>query len=448
MKKMYSMLIASALVLGVTACSSNSEEVSKEENTSNGSDERKNESGSVVKTKDNNQELSEQAILDIRMFFSYIDDENVPKIAELLRHTEGGNTVPDDKYVEDFIQEWKTYNFKETADLMVIDTSDLIKEKREEAENFNHQIYWMICSYEGDVNNKLSKVIVVANYNGKFYMVDDVPVSSGMDAIQKGRWDKYDLVDSDQVEVEEMPNTSNKNIEPEETPDTANGTVKPRVLNPNTQEDTKRESKSSEKGGIASNDDVSTAEQETPQKEYNYDNSNGYIIGESRLKEVLNETFSTYPDLIGSYVEEVHRDGDYGFKVVTNTKTIYVLFKSKDGKKWAITDIATGNKLIENGVKVSGEKAVLFNETQFDYSNKENHTISDSVFSQALDEIFAEYSYVVGSEMISFQRKAENEIVVQTDMRNIGVKIMESGDWAIWDHNSAKPILEDEGSLP
>jgi len=447
MKKMYSMLIASALVLGVTACSSNSEEVLKEENKSNTSTEE-NKNVSAVKTKGNGELSSEKAISDMQDFFAYIDEENVSKVAELLRHTEGSNEVPNEKGVKGFIEEWKTYNFRENGDFQIIDTNDLVKEKREEVNNFGHQIFWMICSYKGDVNNEFSKMLVVAKYSGKFYMVDDVSTYMGLNAIKKGSLDKYGLIDPDEVKLEEMPNTSDKDIEPEEMPDTANGTVKPRELNPNTQQGTKSESKSSEKAGVAQNDDVSTTEQEAPQKEYNYDNSNGYIIGESRLKEVLNKTFSTYPDLIGSYVEEVHRDGDYGFKVVTNTKTVYVLFKSKDGKKWAITDIATGNKLIENGIKVSGEKVVLFNKTQFDYSNRENHSISDSVFSQALDEIFAEYSYVVGSEMISFQRKAENEIVVQTDMRNIRVEIMESGDWAIWDHNSAKPILEDEGSLP
>ncbi|WP_033579241.1 hypothetical protein [Priestia aryabhattai] len=448
MKKVYSMLIAYALVLSVTACSSNSEEVSKEENSLNGFGERKNENASAVKTKENKQQSSEQAIEDLHKFFAYIDEENVPKVAELLRHTEGENIVPSNKDVEEFIKEWKTYNFKETADIQIIGVNDLVKSEREETKGYKHQVFWMICSYKGDVSNEFSKMLVVAEYNEKFYMVDDVPIDNGIDAIQKKYWEKYGLVDSDQVKLEELPDTSTEDVEPKEMPDASNGAVKPKELDPNTGNHNDKKSESTEKSEAAPDESTPPVEQMAPQKEYDYDNSSGYIIAELLLKDVLNKTFSTYPDLIGSYVEEVHRDGDYGFKVKTNTKTIYVLFKSKDGKKWAITDITNGNKLIENGVKVNGEKVVLFNKTQFDYSNSENYTISDKVFAEALDEMFAEFSYVVGTKMISFQRKSEDEIVVQTDMRNIRVEILESGDWAVSDHNSAKPILEDAGSLP
>ncbi|MGF9891596.1 hypothetical protein ABEX78_23340 [Priestia megaterium] len=444
MKKIYPVLIASALVLSVTACSSNLEEVSKEENSSNGSAERKNESGSVVKTKENNQQSSEQAIEDMHKFFAYIDEENVPKVAELLRHTEGANIMPDNKSVKEFIKEWKVFNYKEAADLMVIDTSDLVKEKREEANDFNHQIYWMICSYEGDVNNKLSKVIVVANYNGKFYMVDDVPVYSGMDAIKKSYWEKYGLVDPDQVEPKEMPNTSAKDVEPDEMPDASNGAIAPKKLNPNTQKETKKKSESSEKSDSTTDVGTPPVEQVAPQKEYDYDNAAGYIIGDALLADVLNKSFSAYHDLIGTNMVEFQRDGDYGFSVTTDTKTLYVLFKSKDGKNWAITDLKTGEKLIENGVKVGEQKARLFDTTQFDYNNSENYIIGDKEFADVLNNVFVQHPDVVGTKMISFHRKDDYLMVVQTDKMNLNIEIIESGEWMIMDHNTGLPLLENE----
>ena len=109
MKKISSVLIASALVLGVTACSSNSEEVSKEESGSNKSAEEKNENSSAVKTKENNELPSEKAIRDMQDFFAYIDEENVSKVAELLRHTEGSNEVPNKNDVKDFMKQFVLY---------------------------------------------------------------------------------------------------------------------------------------------------------------------------------------------------------------------------------------------------------------------------------------------------------------------------------------------------
>ncbi|MED4284799.1 hypothetical protein P4679_23030 [Priestia megaterium] len=444
MKKISSVLIASALVLGVTACSSNSEEVSKEESGSNKSAEEKNENSSAVKTKENNELPSEKAIRDMQDFFAYIDEENVSKVAELLRHTEGSNEVPNKNDVKDFIKEWKSYNFKENGDLQIINTNDLVKEEREEVKNFDHQIFWMVCSYKGDINNEFSKMLVVAEYNGKFYMVDDVPVNSGMDAIQKRYWEKYEIVNSDQVKLEELPDTSTKGVEPKEIPDASKAAIKPKQLDPDTQEETKKKSGSSEKSDTAPDVGTPPVEQVAPQKEYDYDNSGGYIIGDALLADVLNTSFSAYHDLIGSNMVEFQRDGDYGFSVTTDTKTLYVLFKSKDGKNWAITDLKTGEKLIENGVKVGEQKARLFDTTQFDYSNSKGYIIGDKEFADVLNNAFSQHSDVVGTKMISFHRKDDYQMVVQTDKRNLRIEIIEGGVWMIMDHNTALPLLENE----
>ncbi|WP_341285532.1 hypothetical protein [Priestia megaterium] len=441
MKKISSVLIASALVLGVTACSSNSEEVSKEENKTNKSAEEENKNASAVKTKENRELSSEKAISDIQDFFAYIDDENVSKVAELLRHTEGSNEVPNEKEVKDFIKEWKTYNFKENGDLQIIDTNDLVKEEREEVKNFNHQIFWMICSYQGDVNNEFSKMLVVAEYNGKFYMGDDVSTYMGLDAIKKGSWNKYGLIDPDEVKPKEMPDTSNNAVKPKEMPGTSNNTAKLKELNPDTKDN---KGGSTEKSEIAPDGSTPPVEQVTPQKEYDYDNPDGYIIGDALLADVLNQSFSAYHDLIGSNMVEFQRDGDYGFSVTTDTKTLYVLFKSKDGKNWAITDIKTGEKLIENGVKVGEQKARLFDTTQFDYSNSKNYIIGDKEFADVLNNAFAQHSDIVGTKMISFHRKDDYQMVVQTDKRNLRIEIIEGGVWMIMDHNTALPLLENE----
>lgn len=444
MKKLSSVLIASALILGVTACSSNSEEVSKEESKSNKSAEEENKNASAVKTKENGELSSEKAISDMQDFFAYIDDENVAKVAELLRHTEGSNEVPNEKEVKKFIKEWKTYNFKENGDLQIIDTNDLVKEKREEVKNFEHQIFWMICSYKGDVNNDFSKMLVVAKYSGKFYMVDDVSTYMGLDAIKKGSWNKYRLIDPDEIKLEEMPNTSSNSVKPKEIPDTSNSIIKPNELNPGTQEENSKESESSTKSEAASDGSSPPVEQLTPQKEYDYDNSAGYVIGDALLADVLNQSFSAHHDLIGSNMVEFQRDGDFGFSVTTDTKTIYVLFKSKDGKNWAITDLKTGEKLIENGVKVGEQKGRLFDTNQFDYSNGKGYIIGDKEFADVLNNAFTQHSDIVGTKMISFHRKDDYQMVVQTDKRNLRIEIIEGGVWMIMDHNTALPLLENE----
>jgi len=443
MKKIGSLLIASALVLGVTACGSNSKEVSKEENKSNKSTEEENKNASAVKIKEKRVLSSKKAISDMQDFFNYIDEENVSKVAELLRHTEGSNEVPNEKEVKDFIKEWKTYNFKENGDLQIIDTNDLVKEEREETKEFKHQIFWMICSYKGDVNNEFSKLLAVAEYNGKFYMTDDVPANSGMDAIKKEYWGKYGLVDPNEVKPKEIPDTSNNAVKPKEMPGT-NNAAKLKELNPDTEDDNGKKSGSTEKSGIAPDGSNPPVEQVTPQKEYDYDNPSGYIIGDALLADVLNQSFSAYHDLIGSNMVEFQRDGDYGFSVTTDTKTLYVLFKTKDGKNWAITDTKTGEKLIENGVKVDEQKARLFDTTQFDYSNSKNYIIGDKEFANLLNSAFAQHSDVVGTKMISFHRKDDYQMVVQTDKRNLRIEIIEGGVWMIMDHNTALPLLENE----
>lgn len=444
MKKVYSVLIASALVLSVTACSSNSEEVSKEENSLNGFGERKNENASAVKTKENKQQSSEQAIEDLHKFFAYIDEGNVPKVAELLRHTEGENIVPSNKDVEEFIKEWKTYNFKETADIQIIDVNDLVKSEREETKGYKHQVFWMICSYKGDVSNEFSKMLVVAEYSGKFYMVDDVPLDSGIDAIQKKYWEKYGLVDSEQVKLEELPDTSTEDVEPKEMPDASNGAVKPKELDPNTGNENDKKSESTEKIEVAPDGSTPPVEQMAPQKEYDYDNLGGYIIGDALLADVLNKSFSAYHNLIGSNMVEFQRDGDYGFAVTTDTKTLYVLFKSKDGENWAITDLKTGEKLLENGIKVGEQKARLFDTTQFDYSNSKGYIIGDKEFADVLNNAFVQHSDVVGTKVISFHRKDDYLMAVQTDKRNLNIEIIEGGEWMISDHDTALPLLGNE----
>ncbi|MEO2222718.1 hypothetical protein [Priestia megaterium] len=423
MKKIHSVLIASALVLGATACSSNSKEVIKEEsNSTKGTEEKEKKESS-----------SEKAISDMKEFFTYIDEENNSKVAELLRHTEGSNEVPNEKDVNGFIKEWKTYNFKEKADLQIIDISDLRKNEREETENFQQQVFWIICKYEGDAKNKFSKLLAVAAYNGEFYMVDDVPADEGIDSIKKDAWEKYGLTDSDGVKPKEMPAETNI-------------AVKVKELKPNKQEnkDASKKNEFTEKGKGASDGSNPPVEQVAPQKEYDYDNPGRYIIGDAALANVLNQSFSAYHDLVGKNMVEFQRDGDFGFSVTTDTKTIYVLFKSKDGKNWAITDLKTGEKLIENGVKVGEQKVRLFDSTDFDYSNSKGYIVSDKEFADLLNNAFIQHPDVVGTKMISFHRKDDYLMVVQTDKRNLNIEIIEGGEWMISDHNTALPLLENE----
>lgn len=423
MKKIHSVLIASALVLGATACSSNSKEVIKEEsNSTKGTEEKEKKESS-----------SEKAISDMKEFFTYIDEENNSKVAELLRHTEGSNEVPNEKDVNGFIKEWKTYNFKEKADLQIIDISDLRKNEREETENFQQQVFWIICKYEGDAKNKFSKLLAVAAYNGEFYMVDDVPADEGIDSIKKDAWEKYGLTDSDGVKPKEMPAETNI-------------AVKVKELKPNKQEnkDASKKNEFTEKGKGASDGSNPPVEQVAPQKEYDYDNPGRYIIGDAALANVLNQSFSAYHDLVGKNMVEFQRDGDFGFSVTTDTKTIYVLFKSKDGKNWAITDLKTGKKLIENGVKVGEQKVRLFDSTDFDYSNSKGYIVSDKEFADLLNNAFIQHPDVVGTKMISFHRKDDYLMVVQTDKRNLNIEIIEGGEWMISDHNTALPLLENE----
>jgi len=444
MKRKGLLVIVTSIIISLTACSSNSEEVSKEENKSNKSTEEENKNTTAVKTKENGELSSEKAISDMQDFFAYIDDENVSKVAELLRHTEGSNEVPNEKEVKDFIKEWKTYNFKENGDFQIIDTNDLVKEKREEVKNFDHQIFWMICSYKGDVNSEFSKVLVVAKYSGKFYMMDDVSTYMGLDAIKKDSWNKYGLIDPEDVKVGEIPNTSGNTVNPKEMPNTSNSAIKPKELNPDTQEDNIKKRESSTKSETAPDGSTPPVEQVTPQTEYDYDNPGGYIIGDAVLADVLNQSFSAYHDLIGKNMIEFQRDGDFGFSVTTDTKTIYVLFKSKDGKNWAITDLKSGEKLIENGVKVGEQKARLFDSTEFDYSNSKGYIIGDKEFANVLNNAFVQHSDVVGTNMISFHRKDDYQMVVQTDKRNLRIEIIEGGAWMIMDHNTALPLLENE----